>query len=55
MSSSRLGGIGELHLFPEENIFPNWMYAIIIFYGIFLWVDERLIPLIKEIDDLFKS
>ena len=50
-----LGAIGELHLFPEENIFPNWMYAIIIFYGIFLWLDERLIPLIKEIDDLFKS
>jgi len=50
-----LGGIGELHLFPEQDIFPNWMYAIIFFYGISLWIDERLIPLIKEIDDLFTN
>lgn len=48
-----LGGIGELYLFPEEDIFPRWMYVIIFFYGVLLWIDERLIPLMKDIDDLF--
>jgi len=47
--------IGEFCLFPEENIFPNWMYAIIGFYAVLLWIDERLIPVIKDIGDLFKN
>ena len=47
--------IGEFCLFPEEDIFPHWMYAIIVFYTILLLIDERLIPLIKDIDDLFKN
>ena len=45
--------IGELCLFPAEDIFPKWMYAIIAFYAVLLWIDERVIPLIKEIDDMF--
>ncbi len=45
--------IGELCLFPEENIFPKWMYVIIAFYAVLLWIDERLIPFIKEIDAFF--
>jgi hypothetical protein len=47
--------IGEFHLFAEENIFPPWMYVIILFYTLVLWIDERLVPLIKDIDDLFKK
>ena len=43
--------IGEFRLFAEENIFPPWMYVIILFYTLVLWIDERLVPLIKDIDD----
>jgi hypothetical protein len=46
---------GEFQLFPEEHIFPNWMYVIMLFYGVLLWIDERLIPLIKDINKLFKN
>jgi len=46
---------GEFHLFPEEHIFPNWMYVIMLFYGVLLWIDERLIPLIEDINKLFKN
>ena len=45
--------IGEFCLFPEEDIFPNWMYAIMVFYAVLLWIDERLIPVVKDIADLF--
>jgi hypothetical protein len=47
--------IGEFCLFPEVNIFPNWMYAIICFYAVLLWIDERLIPLVKDVADLFDN
>jgi len=47
--------IGEFHLFAEENIFPGWMYVIISFYGVLLCIDERIVPLIKDINDLFEN
>jgi hypothetical protein len=50
-----LGPIGEFCLFPEEDIFPHWMYAIIGFYGVLLWIDERLVPVVKDVADLFKN
>jgi len=50
-----MGVVGEFHLFPEEDIFPHWMYLVMFFYTILLWIDERFIPLIKDIDDLFNK
>jgi len=44
---------GEFHFFPEATLFPRGTYAIIAFYIIMVWIDERVIPIIKEIDDLF--
>jgi len=44
---------GELHLFSENSIFPPWVHLIMAFYVVLLWIDERLIPLMKDIDDLF--
>jgi hypothetical protein len=31
------------------------MYAIIGFYGVLLWIDERLVPVVKDVADLFKN
>ena len=47
--------IGELCLFPQEDIFPTWMYAIMVFYAVLLWIDERLLPLVEDVADLFEN
>jgi hypothetical protein len=47
--------IGEFHLFQERNIFSHWIYAILSFYIILLYIDERIIPLLKDIGDLFQN
>ena len=45
--------LGEFYLFPEVTLFPRGTYVIVAFYMVLLWIDERVIPLIKEIDDMF--
>ena len=47
--------IGEFRLFHEHTIFPYWIYAILSFYIILLYIDERIIPLLKDIGDLFQD
>jgi hypothetical protein len=47
--------IGEFHLFQGHTIFPRWIYAILSFYIILLYIDERVIPLLKDIGDLFQN
>jgi hypothetical protein len=47
--------VGEYCLFQENNIFPGWMYVVMSFYIVVLWIDERLIPLMRDLDDLFKN
>ena len=47
--------IGEFHLFQDHDIFPHWIYAILSFYIILLYIDERIIPLLKDIGDLFQN
>jgi hypothetical protein len=39
----------------KDNFLPSWMYLIIAFYVGAVWISDRLLPLLKDIYDLFKK
>lgn len=47
--------IGEFQFFQGHTFFPRWIYAVLSFYIILLYIDERVIPLLKDIGDLFQN
>jgi hypothetical protein len=50
-----MAGVGDFCIIEERNIFPLWMYLVMTFYMVVVWIDERLVPLVKDVADLFKN
>lgn len=50
-----LAEFGAISPSLEDNFLPDWMYAVLIFYAIWLVIVERIVPILKELYGLLKK
>ena len=50
-----LAAVGDFCIIEETNIFPPWMYLVMTFYTFVVWIAERVVPVVKDIADLFDN